>query len=206
MALLTEADCRRIEEGIARIEKRSAAEFVVAVLPRSANYSKWRALIAGTWAIAAAIAYFQFVPWGGEVWGLLLELPVGAVVWAVLGYPSIRRHLMPAHEAERAVHGAAFRLFAERGVHRTRDRTGMLLYISELERRAVLLGDSGIHERVGDEGWPRHIAHLVSRIREGRTTDGVLEVLEALETSLAAKLPVGAGDVDELSNRVIQEP
>jgi putative membrane protein len=206
MALLNDVDRKRIEDAIARIEKRSAAEFVVAVLPRSGTYSRWRALISGVWSIAAAIAYFQFVPWGGEVWGLLLELPVGALVWAVLGFPSIRRHLMPVHEAEEAVHGAAFRMFAARGVHRTRDRTGILLYISELERMAVLLGDSGIHERVGDDGWPQHIAHLVSRIREGRTADGVIEVLEALETSLAAKLPVAADDIDELSNRVIQEP
>jgi putative membrane protein len=206
MALINDRDCRRIEETIGRIEKRSAAEVVVAVIPRSAKYTRWRALIAGTWAIAAAIAYFQFVPWGGEVWGLLLELPVGALVWAVLGIPALRRQLMPAAEAEQAVRGAAFRMFAEHGVHRTRNRTGILLLISELEHRAVLLGDSGIHARVGDEGWPRHIEHLVGRIREGRTADGIVEVLDALETALAAELPVAADDVDELPNRVIREP
>lgn len=206
MPLINDKDCRRIEEAIGRIEKRSAAEFVVAVIPRSAKYTKWRALITGTWAIAAAIAYFQFVPWGGEVWGLLLELPVGAGVWALLGIPALRRQLMPAAEAEQAVRGAAFRMFAEHGVHHTRGRTGIMLLISELERRAVLLGDSGIHAKVGEEGWPRHVELLVSRIREGRTADGIIEVLGALETALAQELPVAADDTNELSNRVIRDP
>jgi putative membrane protein len=205
MSLITDEESRRIEEAIARIEKRSAAEFVVAVIPRSGEYSKWRALIAGTWAIAAAIAYFQFVPWGSEVLGLLLELPVGAAVWALLGIPALRRKLIPPDAAEQAVRRAAFRMFAEHGVHHTRARTGILLLISELERRAVLLGDSGIHAKVGDEGWPRHVEALVRRIREGRATDGIIELLGALEMALAEELPVATDDTNELSNRVIRD-
>jgi uncharacterized membrane protein len=46
----------------------------------------------------------------------------------------------------------------------------------------------------------------VSRIREGRTADGIIEVLGALETALAEDLPVAADDTDELSNRVIRDP
>jgi putative membrane protein len=155
--------------------------------------------------VAAAGFYFRFVPWGGEAWGLLLELPVAALAWAVLGLGPIHRLLVPAKDAERSVHEAAFRMFAQRGVHRTKDRTGVLLLVSELERRVVILGDSGIHERVGDSGWPRHVQDLVRRIHEGRTTDGIIEVLEALEATLGANLPVSPDDVDELSNRVIRE-
>jgi putative membrane protein len=113
---------------------------------------------------------------------------------------------MPAAEAEQAVRGAAFRMFAEHGVHNTRGRTGILLLISELERRAVILGDSGIHAKVGEDGWPRHVELLVSRIREGRTADGIIEVLGALETALAEGLPVAPDDTNELSNRVIRDP
>jgi len=205
VALLSDADSRRIEDAIARIEQRSAAEFVVAVVPRSARYDRGRALVSASWAVAAAVAYFQFLPWGGETVGLLLELPVFALVWAVLGIPSLERLFIPPREAEHAVHDAAFRLFAERGIHRTKRRTGMLLLVSELERRAVLLGDSGIHERVGDAGWSEHVTKLVARIREGRTADGVIEVLESLEGRLAAGVPVEPNDENELPNDVIRD-
>jgi putative membrane protein len=205
MTLVDDGSAKRIEATIARIEQRTAAEFVVAVIPRSADYDRWRAIIAFIWAVAAAGIYFRFVPWGGEAWGLLLELPVAALAWAALGLGAIRRLLVPAREAEQAVRAAAFRIFAERGLHRTKDRTGVLLLVSELERRVVILGDSGIHGRVGDQGWAGHVEHLVSRIKESRTTDGIIEVLEALEGVLASELPVSPHDVDELSNRVIRE-
>jgi putative membrane protein len=123
----------------------------------------------------------------------------------VLGIPSLERLFVPPHEAEQEVRSAAFRLFAEHGIHRTKGRTGMLLLVSELERRAVLLGDSGIHERVGDSGWSDHVGKLVSRIREGRTADGVIEVLESLEARLAAGVPPEPNDENELPNDVIRD-
>jgi putative membrane protein len=203
-ALLSNSDAQRIETVIAEIERRSAAEFVVAVVPRCARYDRGRALVAATWAVAAAVLYFRFLPWGKETIGLLLELPVFVIIWLVLGVPSIHRFLIPARHADDAVHGAAFRMFAEKGIHRTKGRTGILLLVSELERRAVLLGDSGIHDKVGDEGWPRLVEQLLSRIREGRVADGIVEVLQKLEERLAENVPVESDDVDELSNEVLR--
>jgi putative membrane protein len=204
MALLSDSDARRIEAVIAEIESRSAAEFVVAVVPRCARHDRGRALVAATWAVAAAVLYFRFLPWGKETIGLLLELPAFAIIWLLLGVPSLHRLLISARRANEAVHGMAFRMFSEKGIYRTKGRTGMLLLVSELERRAVLLGDSGIHEKVGDEGWPRLIDQLLARIREGRAADGIVEVLQKLEERLAANVPVEGDDVDERPNKVIR--
>ena len=206
MTLLSSSDCERIEEAIRRVEKRSAAEFVVAVVGKSGTYSRGRAFVAAAWAIAAALVYFRYVPWGAEYIGLVVQLPVGLLVWLLLGYAPLHRLFIPPKEAERLVHGAAFRIFAERGVYRTRDRTGMLLLISELERRAVLLGDEAIHERVGDAGWRTLVEHLLKRIREGQAATGVIEVIERLEGDLAREIPVKPGDENELPDRVIREP
>lgn len=204
MALLSASDTRRIEEIIAEIEKRSSAEFVVAVVPRSDRYDRSRAFVAAAWTIAAALVYFRFVPWGREAVGLLFEIPAFAAFWLLLGIPSLERLLVPGREAENAVHGAAFRMFAERAIDRTKGRTGILLFVSELERRAVLLGDVGIHERVGSDGWPRLVDHLILRIKEGRAADGIEEVLERLEGTLAERVPVEASDENELPNAVVR--
>jgi uncharacterized membrane protein len=202
---VSEADAQRIEGAIAALEARSRAEFVVAVVPASARYSRGRAAVAVAWAVGAALLYFRFLPWGGEMAGLALQVPVAAAVWALFGWAPLHRLLISPAQADKAVRGNAFRLFAERGIHRTRDATGILLLISELEHRAVLLGDRGVHDVVGDAGWAAHVQHLVGRIREGKTAEGVIEVIERLAAVLERDAPVLPDDTDELPNRIVRE-
>lgn len=205
MSAFTSPDIRRIEAAIGALEQKTSAEFVVAVVPSSARYSRGRAAVAVVWAVASAILYFRFVPWGGELAALALQLPVAGAVWALFGWPPLHRLLVPAAEAERAVRANAFRLFAERGVYRTRDATGVLVLVSELEHKAVILGDRGVHHLVGDAGWQAHVAHLVGRIREGKGADGVIEVLEGVASVLAEHAPRKPDDTDELPNQVVRK-
>ncbi|HEV8551037.1 MAG TPA: TPM domain-containing protein, partial [Polyangiaceae bacterium] len=108
--------------------------------------------------------------------------------------------------AKRAVMDHAFELFARHGLYRTRDHTGVLLLISELERQVVILGDQAIHGRLGAEGWQAHVDHVILAIQRGRAAEGVLEVLERLGTLLAELAPPGEQNDDELPNAVIEEP
>jgi len=205
MSLLTDSDRRNIEQAVARLEERSAAEFVVAVVKSSASYSRFRALLAGAWAVAAALLYFRYVPWGAEGWALAVELPVGLLAWALFGVPTLHRRLIVPKEVERAVQENAFRIFAEHGVYMTEGRTGMLLLVSELEHRVVLLGDRGVDELVGKTGWRDHVDHLVDRIKREETAAGIVELIERLGAVLEAKVPVLPNDRNELPNRVIEE-
>jgi putative membrane protein len=204
MALIGKEDGHRIEEAISRLEQRSAAEFVFAVVPSSSKYLELRGIVAALWALAAAIAYIEFFPHAPALGAIALELPVALVAWFVTGLPPVFRRFIPRDMAVRAVEARAFQLFAERGVHHTRDRTGMLLLLSELEHRVVLLADRGVDERVGQDGWHKHVQHVIDRIHEGRAAEGVLEVLAELETLLASEVPIGAGDVNELPNTVLR--
>jgi putative membrane protein len=204
MSLLSEQDSQRIQQAILRLEQRSAAEFVVAVVPRSDSYAGPRAVVTMCWAFAAAALYLELWPQLPAIGAVLLQVPVALVAWTLIGLPPVFRKLIPRAAAEHAVQARAFQLFAERGVHETRDRTGMLLLLSELERRVTLLGDRGIHERVGTEGWQKHVAHIVARIHEGRTADGVLEVLQELEVALARGVPIRPDDRNELPNEIVR--
>jgi putative membrane protein len=205
VSAFTDSDIQRIETAIGALEAKTSAEFVVAVVPSSARYSRGRAAVAVVWAVATSILFFRFVPWGGELAALALQLPVAWAVWALFGWAPLHRRLIPAAEAERAVRANAFRLFAERGVHRTRDATGVLILVSELEHKAVILGDRGVHGVVGDAGWKEHVAHLVQRIRDGKGADGVLEILERLAKVLEHGAPRKPDDTDELPNQVVRK-
>ncbi|MDQ2646537.1 MAG: TPM domain-containing protein [Myxococcota bacterium] len=204
MSLVSESEAAEIEKAIARIEGKTSSELVVAVIEQSHDYAGPRALFAFGWTLAATLALHYFVEQLSSWWLIPLEVPIGLALYALLGLPALRRLTVPRAFAEEAVQARAFSVFAERGLHRTRDRTGLLILLSELEHRVVILGDTGIHELVGDSGWQEHVARIVERVREGKAAQGILECLDALEPLLAQKAPRREDDENELEDRVIR--
>jgi putative membrane protein len=205
MALLSETDRRRVEDKIADIEKRTAGEIVVSVVGRSDDYAGPRVAYAALLALlSAAIGHLIWIDLEAT-WFLAAQLPVAVLAFVVLGSPGLLRIVVPRDERCVRVEQRAERAFLERAVFDTRDRSGVLILLSELERHAVILGDRGIHERVTHVGWQRHVAHLTQRVREGRTADGLCEVLDALGELFARDFPPRPDDVDELANHVVIE-
>jgi putative membrane protein len=204
MSLFSEADCRRIEEAVGALEKKSATELVVAIVPRSTDYWQARLVVAIAWSLAAAHAVLQFRPHIAPFVAILLEVPIGVATFVLFGRGALARLLIPRGAASASVERRALELFAARGLTRTRDRTGMLILVSELERRVVILGDRGIHERVGDAGWRDHVDHVIAAIRRGEATRGLLEVIERLGAVHAALNPRRPDDTNELPDEIVR--
>jgi putative membrane protein len=204
MSLISQAETAEIEKTIARIEGKTSKELVVAVVERSHDYAAPRALFAFGWTLAATLVVHYFFEQLSSWWLIPLEFPIGLAFYALLGIPALRRLTVPRGLAEQAVQARAFSVFAERGLHRTRDHTGLLILLSELEHGVVILGDSGIHELVGESGWRDHVERIVKRVREGKAAQGIIECLDALEPLLAQKAPRREGDANELENRVLR--
>lgn len=203
-SILSAQDAREIEEAVRNVEKLSATELVVAVVAKSDDYLGWRALVSAGSALAGTVALYFLVPWLPAFWLILSQFILSWLVFATTGWPPLYRGLIPPAAAARSVEQRAFALFAERGVHRTRDRTGLLIFVSELEHRVVILGDSGLHERVGEEGWASQVSQLVTRIREGRAKQGILEAIGHFEPLLSKLAPARADDSNELPDSVLR--
>ena len=205
MPLLDEAARARIEAAIREIEQRTAGEIVVVSVPRSDDYDDARLLYGAACALAAAAAAHLIWPELAVGWLLWLQAGVMALGWVTFGWAPLLRVVVPRARLQEAVERRAREEFLEHNVFATRDRSGVLLLLSELEHRVVLLGDAGIHERVHASGWEHHVQHMIAAIRAGRATDGVCEVIVELGALLAAQFPPRADDRNELSNAVKQE-
>lgn len=203
-SLLSAADALEVEAAIARVEQGTAAQVVVAVVPRSTEHWRGRVLVSVAWGMAAAFALLEFLPHRMPVFALSLELLVGLAAYFALGWAPVQWWLVSPQAAQQAAHARAFQLFAERGLYGTRGRTALLIFVSELERRVVLLGDATIHAQLGQAGWQQESKRLIARIREGRLREGLLEVLTELEPRLAAAAPREAGSTNELPDAVIR--
>lgn len=204
-SLLSEADARQVEAAVTRVERVTSAELVVAVVPRSADHWPGRVLISLAWSMAAAFGVLEFWPRQSPVLALLVELVIGLLTFALLGTPALHRWLVSPAAAERAAHARAFQLFAERGLYGTQGRTALLIFVSELERRVVLLGDATIHVQLGQAGWQKEVDRLVARIRAGRLRDGLIEVIAELEPRLISVAPPRSDDVNELPDVVLRQ-
>ena len=76
------------------------------------------------------------------LWIALPPAAGAALGWlAALFLPDLRRALVPAEALAARVHQRATQAFVEEDVFRTRDRTGILIFISLFEHRVVVLAD-----------------------------------------------------------------
>jgi putative membrane protein len=193
-----------VEAAIARVEQSTSAQVVVAVLPKSRDHWSGRVLVSVVWSLAAALAVLHFWPGKSGIFALLGQVLVGALGYLVLGLRPLHRFLVSPAAAESAAHARAFQVFAEHGLYGTRHHTALLIFVSELERRVVLLGDATIHANLGEAGWQTEVQRLVACIRAGRLRDGLIEVLAELEPRLAAVAPRQADSANELPDSVLR--
>jgi putative membrane protein len=98
----------------------------------------------------------------------------------------------------------ARQLFVEHGITETRDRSGVLVYLSEAEHRIEILADRGVHQRVGAEGWQRMVDGVVKAIQQGEAGKGVLAAVDAIGAVLVEHFPRRTDDVNELSDAVVR--
>jgi putative membrane protein len=91
--------------------------------------------------------------------------------------------------------------FLEAQVFATRERTGILIFISLFERGVVILGDEGINARVEQAEWDGMVAALTAGIRSGRPIEALEDAIRDCGELLASRrVERRADDVDELPN------
>jgi len=196
--LLSEDDERQIAERVAVAERNTAGEIVVTLAERSSTYARERMSVSFVMTLLIALLSYELVPALHVLWILCGQAPLMAFGWWLTGRASIVRVLVPEAGRREAVNARAKQLFVEQGVTETRQRSGVLLYLSEAEHRVELLADRGIHERVGAAAWQRTVDAVVSAIRTGQPREGLLHAVDAIGAALAEHFPPAADDINEL--------
>ena len=106
----------------------------------------------------------------------------------------------PANLEERAK-----RRFELLGMTKTSHRNGVLIYIAPKLRRFRILGDSGIHEKCGDDFWKETAEELEAHFRRGEFTEGLVRGIAKVGDVLAAHFPREAQGVNELPDEVTED-
>jgi len=196
-------DLERIRETVTIAEQRTSAEIVPFIVERSDNYEEalWRG---GMLAGSLVLASFGILSAGTGLWlplnlieVVLIVLLAGATAMlSVRSVPSLRRMLTGKELIEQRVAQKAKDAFLAEQIFATRERTGILLFISLLEHRVLVLGDSGISKVIGEADWGSVIEPVVTGLRSGSPVDGVVKSIQ-----IAARLLEERGFVKKVDDR-----
>jgi putative membrane protein len=203
MSLLSEEDHKIIEAAIKKAESTTSGEIVFAAAEASANYQH-ATLQGAIIGMAIAAAVFLMLPVAHATTSLLwTEVISFAGFYALLPRVPWRRWIISKQEMDARVQEAAFIQFYASGLYRTRESNGVEIYLSLLEREVVVIGDRGIHEKMGNQHWQKVRDLIILGIRKGDARGGICAAIESCGKALAEYFPPRADDVNELSDRVI---
>jgi len=206
--LINDDGLRRIHEAVAEVEKHTSAEIVPMLVSNSSTtgHVPWvlfLVLMMTTGVLVPQLALLTALEipyWLLEVVALLLAV-LGT--WALARLPSIRHWLTPRFDQLLSVERRALLEFHLAQVHDTEHRTGILIMASSLERRAIVIADKSIDERLPKATWDNVIATLLEKTKAGNFADGMVAALEALSVHLEPVFPPAVANKDELENGLI---
>ncbi|MFW5808105.1 MAG: TPM domain-containing protein [Spirochaetota bacterium] len=205
-AFLTDSDKGTITNKVHEAERQTSGEIVPYIASSSYSYPRANliaGMLAGLFAgMVPAVAFNNH-----NVWiFLLIFLPVfAAMQWIVEFIPPLKRLFISSEEIDAEVREAAITAFYRHGLYRTRDETGVLIYISIFERRVCVLADRGIDSVVDASAWQGVVDTIVAGIKSGNHARALAEAVGMVGDLLREKFPAKKDDTDELHNLIIEE-
>jgi uncharacterized membrane protein len=100
---------------------------------------------------------------------------------------------------------AAQRKFHRLGMHKTRERNAVLIFVAPRAHKFAVVGDKAIHEKCGDEFWQRIVTAMQDCFRQDKFTEGLGGAVMIVGDMLAQHFPKTSSDANELPDDVIEQ-
>lgn len=231
MQTLSATDLSAIEAAVQEAETRTTGEIYCVVAEESSDYGETPLAWAGGVALLAPAILLVagvhvsipdfFATWSAAQVGEAIEAAVrsalvGTIVLQgvlfvatalIVAIPVVRRVLTPHRLKRVRVRRRAAEQFLAKNLHLTRERTGVLIFVSLGERMAELIADEGIAKHVDPKVWDRAMAALTEGLKRGEPAAGFAAAIGLCADVLAERFPPTDGDnPNELSDKVIVLP
>lgn len=229
--MLNDEDRAKVKAAVRSAERRTTGELYCVIAEESSDYRETPFIWAGLAALAAPAILLlagvevsvpdAFVPWtaaqagaaaeqavrGALTMALVLQAGLFVAVAAIGSITPFRRFMTPRSVKQDRARRRAEELFLAKNLHQTRERTGVLVFVSLAEHAAEILADEGISAVVEQAEWDAAVAALVAEARAGRPADGLAKAVEMVGDILARRFPADATDnPNELPDSVVELP
>lgn len=200
----THPEREMIREAVAEAELKSSGEIATIVVRQSERYREAEQLgallVAGVLAVIPAVALHHVTIWSYIPMVFVLFFPT---IWLFRRFPRLKLSFAGKRRQAEAVRERALAAFFEKGLHRTEQETGILIFISLLEQKVWILGDRGINGKIPPHYWKSFAAELAAGIRSGRGAEALCRVISGCGAELARHFPRTQQDRNELPDEII---
>jgi putative membrane protein len=193
-------DHAAVSAAIHDAEQRTCGQIVCVLAHSSSNYSYIPILWASVLALFMPWPLIYFTQWSVQRI-FLLQLVAYIVAGLIISYMPLRLALVPRAARRARAHRAALEQFVVRGISRTRNRCGILIFVSLAEHYARIIADEGVSAKVQSTEWQDAIDVLTAHMHDGEIASGFTAAIERCGAVLAAHAPPD-GSANELPDRL----
>jgi putative membrane protein len=197
---LTKENYDAVAAAIREAEKRTCGQIVCVLAHASSAYAHIPILWSSLLALLTPWPLIYFTQWSVQRI-FLAQLIVFLVVALAFSWAPLRILLVPRPVQRARAHRAALEQFVLRGISRTRNRCGVLIFVSLAEHYARIIADEGVAQKVHVAEWQAAIDTLTGHMRDGRIATGLIAAIERCGTVLAEHAPAD-GSANELPDRL----
>jgi uncharacterized membrane protein len=112
----------------------------------------------------------------------------------------IRVHIDAGCKGE--VLDAASKVFATLGMHKTKLRDGVLIYLALEDKKFAIIGDAGINQKVPANFWDNIKNDMLEHFRNSEFTTGLIHGIAMTGKQLKQHFPHEKDDVNELPDEI----
>lgn len=208
---LSNEERERITKQVMGAEKSTSGEIVPMVVSMSHDYPRARLIASFIYSLPLTLLLTHLL--SSMLWRdplnvfffFSLQFPLLLLLhWLLSNYPLLYKPFITQAEMLIEVEEEAIKSFFSERLYATRGSNGILLFISVFERRAWILADHGIDEKIAPTTWQRIIDDLTTAIGEKRQGDGICNAIETVGDILKDHFPYQRDDQDELHNLIIR--
>ena len=202
----TAEEKERLKATTGEVESRTIGEIVVMVVDRSERYIEAEVLggvlLGSLFSLILTLLFFHSSIWSYVPLSFLFFFPCRFLFQKM---DALKNVFIGVRRKEEAVRLRAERAFFERGLYKTKKNTGVLFFLSLLERKVWILADKGIYEKMDQETLNRFASEVSRGVREGRACDALSKAIQEIGVILSRHFPITSDDTDELTDRVMTE-
>ncbi|RAK56929.1 TPM domain-containing protein [Phenylobacterium deserti] len=227
---LTPSDVSAIQAAVREAEARTTGEIYCVVAEESSDYGEtplaWAAGVAllgpailllagvhvsapdllGGWSAVQAGALAERAARDALLGAVMLQAVLFAATFLLASIPAVRRVLTPRPFKRERVRRLAQAQFLAKNLHQTRERTGVLIFVSFAEHMAEIIADEGIASQVEPGVWDRAMAALVAGLKRGEPAAGFAAAVGLCADILAERFPARTDNPNELPDMVVILP
>lgn len=171
--------------------------FLVSLVAMSLCWWKWQAVIqASTWSGTPALQFHL----GWVVLTLVLGFMLGEVL--VRLFPKIVAAFASRSSMRRHAENAATLAYRRYQIERTTGKTGVMIFLAEMEQTVVVMGDDRISETIQPSDWASIRDRILDGVKHGRPAEGVITAIGQAGDLLARTVPPNGDDRNELQDRI----